>query len=286
VAQDLPDNTLPRGAAVLILALAACPQAWSAIVCRPREVRFASRRVYTATQQAQLAYRTDTLLRLLLGSGARGMRVLSIHQPSPASRQLVAAAGQLSSLAVLRLEQQHVRLDRLAGLGHLRELALLACDIQPGRGAGGACRGGALPLLSAGHTTLRTLSLAGSELHLLSSSFVLDAPCLASLDLSNALAVCSARGKRAPAHLVWAGGAAPASLASLQVAASHKRAAAFAPVPKAVLAGPTYAALASLVASSPMLPHDCRALRGLTRLDVCEPWFWCAAGRAAAELCM
>lgn len=88
--------------------------------------------------------------------------------------------------------------------------------------------------------------------------------------------VCAARGRRVRAQLAWAGGAAPASLASLQLAASFKRAAAFAPVPKAALAGPAYARLTSLVASSPMLPHDCRSLRGLTRLDVCEPWFWCA----------
>ncbi|KAK9844156.1 hypothetical protein WJX81_006240 [Elliptochloris bilobata] len=146
------------------------------------------------------------------------------------------------------------------------------CDVQPGRGAG-SCPGGALPLLSAGRTALRTLSLAGSELHLPCDSFLLDTPCLASLDLSNALAVCAARGRRVRAQLAWAGGTAPASLASLQLAASFKRAAAFAPVPSAALAGQAYARLTSLVASSPMLPHDCRSLRGLTRLDVCEPWF-------------
>ena len=71
---------------------------------------------------------------------------------------------------------------------HLRELALLQCDVQPGRGAG-CCPGGALPLLSAGRTALRTLSLAGSELHLPCDSFLLHTPCLASLDLSNAIAV-------------------------------------------------------------------------------------------------
>ena len=71
---------------------------------------------------------------------------------------------------------------------HLRELALLQCDVQPGRGAG-SCPGGALPLLSAGRSALRTLSLAGSELHLPCDSFLLHAPCLASLDLSNAIAV-------------------------------------------------------------------------------------------------
>lgn len=83
---------------------------------------------------------------------------------------------------------QHVRLDRLEGLVHLRELALLQCDVQPGRGAGG-CPSGALPLLSAGRTALRALSLAGSELHLPCDSFLLHAPCLSSLDLSNAIAV-------------------------------------------------------------------------------------------------
>ena len=136
---------------VLVTGMGLSPQAWSAIVRRPREVSFRAPRARLDAAQQQLAGRTEALLRMLTGAGARGMRELSIASPNPASRQLVHAAGQLTSLSVLRLEQQHVRLDRLAGLLHLRELALLQCDIQPGRGAG-ACPGGVLPLLSAGHT--------------------------------------------------------------------------------------------------------------------------------------
>ena len=82
------------------------PQAWSALVRRPREVSFWSGRAYTDAQQQALVARTETLHRMLRGDGAHGMRSLSILSPSALSRDLVAAAGRLSSLAVLRLKAQ------------------------------------------------------------------------------------------------------------------------------------------------------------------------------------
>lgn len=67
---------------------------------------FWSSRAYTDAQQQALVARTETLHRMLRGDGAHGMRSLSILSPSALSRDLVAAAGRLSSLAVLRLKSQ------------------------------------------------------------------------------------------------------------------------------------------------------------------------------------